>query len=223
MARVIKGVIYDFDGVIADSEVLANLVLAEAVSSLGLPTTLDDSIARYMGKRWGEVVAAVEASTGQRLPQDFLDALKLATLARFRDALQPVPGALDFITRFAALPRCIASSSSAERLQLCLDVLAFEPHFPGAVFSADLVERGKPHPDIFLYAADRIGVAPEHCLVVEDSPNGVRAGVAAGMCVVGLCAGAHIRAGHAERLRDAGAEQVFDTWPEVADFLSVRL
>ena len=222
MARVIKGVIYDFDGVIADSEVLANLVLAEAVSSLGLPTTLDDSIVRYMGKRWGEVVA-VEAGTGQRLPQDFLDALKLATLARFRDALQPVPGALDFITRFAALPRCIASSSSAERLQLCLDVLAFEPHFPGAVFSADLVERGKPHPDIFLYAADRIGVAPEHCLVVEDSPNGVRAGVAAGMCVVGLCAGAHIRAGHAERLRDAGAEQVFDTWPEVADFLSVRL
>jgi HAD superfamily hydrolase (TIGR01509 family) len=220
---VIKGIIYDFDGVIADSEVLANVVLAEAVSSLGLPTTLDDSITRYMGKRWAEVVAAVEAGTGQSLPQDFLDALKLATLARFRDALQPVPGVLDFITKFAALPRCIASSSSFERLQLCMDVLAFGHHFPGAVFSADLVARGKPHPDIFLYAAEKIGVAAEHCLVVEDSPNGVRAGVAAGMCVVGLCAGAHIRPGHAERLRDAGAGDVFDTWAEVADFLSARL
>jgi HAD superfamily hydrolase (TIGR01509 family) len=184
---------------------------------------VDDSIARYMGKRWGEVVAAVEAGTGQHLPQDFLDALKLATLARFREALQPVPGALDFITMFAGLPRCIASSSSAERLQLCTDVLAIGHHFPDTIFSADLVPRGKPHPDICLYAADRIGVAPEHCLVIEDSPNGVRAGLAAGMCVVGLCAGAHIRAGHAERLRDAGAEHVFETWPEVGNFLAARM
>jgi len=220
---VIKGIIYDFDGVIADSEVLANLVLAEAVSSLGLPTTLDDSISRYMGKRWAEVVAAVETGTGQSLPQDFLDALRLATLARFREALKPVPGALDFITKFATLPRCIASSSSAERLQLCTDVLAIGHHFPNTIFSADLVPRGKPHPDIFLYAADKIGVAPKHCLVIEDSPNGVRAGLAAGMCVVGLCAGAHIRTGHAERLREAGAEHVFDSWTEIGEFLGARL
>lgn len=222
-AMVIKGIIYDFDGVIADSEVLANLVLAEAVSSLGLPTTLDDSISRYMGKRWAEVVAAVETGTGQSLPQDFLDALRLATLARFREALKPVPGALDFITKFATLPRCIASSSSAERLQLCTDVLAIGHHFPNTIFSADLVPRGKPHPDIFLYAADKIGVAPKHCLVIEDSPNGVRAGLAAGMCVVGLCAGAHIRTGHAERLREAGAEHVFDSWTEIGEFLGARL
>ncbi len=220
---MIKGIIYDFDGVIADSEVLANVVLAEAVSSLGLPTTLDDSITRYMGKRWAEVVAAVEAGTGQSLPQDFLDALKRATLARFREALQPVPGAMNFITKFSALPRCIASSSSFERLQVCTDVLALDDHFPNTVFSADLVTRGKPHPDIFLYAADKIGVAPEHCLVIEDSPNGVRAGIAAGACVVGLCAASHIRPGHAERLRDAGAEHVLVSWPEVADFLSARL
>ena len=219
----IKGIIYDFDGVIADSEVLANLVLAEAVSSLGLPTTLEDSITRYMGKRWGEVVAAVEAGTGQRLPEAFLAELKRATLARFREALQPVPGAMEFITRYPALPRCIASSSSVERLQVCIDVLALEHHFPDAVFSADLVPRGKPHPDIFFYAADRIGVAPTHCLVIEDSPNGVCAGVAAGMSVVGLCAGGHVRAGHADRLREAGAVEVFDGWPDVAAFLEARL
>jgi HAD superfamily hydrolase (TIGR01509 family) len=219
----IKGIIYDFDGVIADSEVLANLVLAEAVSSLGLPTTLEDSITRYMGKRWGEVVAAVETGTGQRLPEAFLAELKRATLARFREALQSVPGAMEFITRYPALPRCIASSSSVERLEVCIDVLALRHHFPDAVFSADLVPHGKPHPDIFLYAADRIGVAPEDCLVIEDSPNGVRAGVAAGMCVVGLCAGGHVRAGHAERLREAGAEHIFDRWPDVVAFLDARL
>jgi HAD superfamily hydrolase (TIGR01509 family) len=219
----IKGIIYDFDGVIADSEVLANLVLAEAVSSLGLPTTLEDSITRYMGKRWGEVVAAVETGTGQRLPEAFLAELKRATLARFREALQSVPGAMEFITRYPALPRCIASSSSVERLEVCIDVLALRHHFPDAVFSADLVPHGKPHPDIFLYAADRIGVAPEDCLVIEDSPNGARAGVAAGMCVVGLCAGGHVRAGHAERLREAGAEHIFDRWPDVVAFLDARL
>jgi beta-phosphoglucomutase-like phosphatase (HAD superfamily) len=85
------------------------------------------------------------------------------------------------------------------------------------------VPHGKPHPDIFLYAADRIGVAPEDCLVIEDSPNGVRAGVAAGMCVVGLCAGGHVRAGHEVRLREAGAEHIFDRWPGVVAFLDARL
>jgi beta-phosphoglucomutase-like phosphatase (HAD superfamily) len=104
-----------------------------------------------------------------------------------------------------------------------MDVLAIGHHFPNAIFSADLVPRGKPHPDIFLPAAGEIGVAPAYCLVIEDSPNGVRAGLAAGMCVVGLCAGAHIRPGHAERLRDAGAAHVFEAWPQVGEFLAARL
>jgi HAD superfamily hydrolase (TIGR01509 family) len=220
---VIKGIIYDFDGVIADSEVLANVVLAEAVTSLGLPTTLDESIVRYMGKRWVEIEAVLVKGTGRPLPASFLDDMKLALTARFREALKPVDGAEDFIRRFAALPRCVASSSAPDRLQLSMELIAFGRHFPDAVFSASLVPRGKPHPDIFLYAADRIGVAPEHCLVIEDSPNGVRAGIAAGMCTVGLCAASHIRAGHAERLRDAGAVEVFDRWSDVATFLEARL
>lgn len=220
---VIKGIIYDFDGVLADSEVLANLALAEALTAFGLPTTLDDSIARYMGKRWSEMAPVIEAGLGRILPPTFLDDLKLATFARFRETLKPVPGAIDFIVKYAALPRCIASSSSVERLQVCMEVLALGSHFPDAIFSADAVPRGKPHPDIFLYAADKIGVAPEHCLVIEDSPNGVRAGLAAGMCTVGLCAGSHIRAGHAERLSDAGAFEVFDRWSDVATFLEARL
>lgn len=219
----IKGIIYDFDGVIADSEALANHVLAEAITAIGMPTTFEDSIALYMGKRWVEIDEAIVAATGRPVPERFLDDMKRALEMRFREALKPVPGAEDFIRKFAALPRCIASSSSPDRLTLSMDVIGFGHHFPDTIFSATLVPRGKPHPDIFLYAADKIGVAPAHCLVIEDSPSGGRAGVAAGMTVVGLCAGAHIRAGHAGRLRDAGAEHVFDSWSEVATFVALRL
>jgi HAD superfamily hydrolase (TIGR01509 family) len=102
-------------------------------------------------------------------------------------------------------PDGIASSSSIDRLQLCLSVLALEAEFGGHVFSADMVARGKPHPDIFLFAASRLGVRPDQCLVIEDSAGGIRAAVAAGMTVVGLCAASHIREGHDLKLRDAGA------------------
>lgn len=219
----IKGIIYDFDGVIADSEALANTVLAETVSDLGLPTTLPDALDRYMGKRWPEVIASIEEGVGRSLGPNFSDDVKATTLARFRTHLGEVPGATDFIRHFGHMPRCIASSSSADRLALCLDVLRLANDFHGFVFSADLVARGKPHPDIFLYAADRIGVAPEHCLVIEDSRAGVRAGVAAGMTVLGLCAGAHIQQGHSEKLREAGAMDIVESWEEASAFVAARL
>jgi HAD superfamily hydrolase (TIGR01549 family) len=211
-----RGLIFDFDGVIADSEVLANTVLAEAVSRLGLPTTPDDSLDRYMGKRWQDFSEMIETGIGRPLPDGFAAALKAATLARFRTELREVEGAAAFIARFAVVPKCIASSSSLDRLRLCLDVLGLAGMFGGNVFSADMVARGKPAPDIFLLAAERIGVAPAECLVIEDSTSGVRAGVAAGMTVIGLYAGSHVRDGHAERLLEAGAAYAARTWDEVA-------
>src|SRR3954465_13830609 len=181
--------IFDFDGVIADSEAIANTVLAEIVTDLGHSTTLEQSLARYAGRRWNECMAEIEAAIGRPLPADFSGQLKLATLERFRTDLKEVSGATDFIRRFAHIPRCIASSSSIDRLQLCLSVLALESEFGSHVFSADMVARGKPHPDIFLFAAGKLGVHPNECLVIEDSAGGIRAAVAAGMTVVGgLCA-----------------------------------
>jgi len=219
----IKGIIYDFDGVIADSEALANAVLAEFVTGLGLPTTLQESYDRYMGKRAAEVVAAIESGLGRKLAPTFSDDFRDATLARFRNELKEVAGASAFIRHHARLAHCIASSSSAERLRVSLDAIGLSEDFADRVFSADLVPRGKPHPDIFLYAADRIGVAPAHCLVIEDSPSGVRAGIAAGMTVLGLCAGAHIQSGHAERLKEAGASHVVASWEEATAFVAARL
>lgn len=205
---------------IADSEALANEILAQRLTSLGLPTTRDESLACYMGRRWPEVMALAEQKLGRPLPEDFSEQTHLATLAHFRNDLREVSGASAFLRRHGHLPRCIASSSSMERLTLCLALLGLEKEFAGRVFSADLVTRGKPHPDIFLYAATEIGAPPEACLVIEDSPSGVMAGKAAGMTVIGLCAGAHIRDGHAHHLRDAGADHIAHDWKDVAALIS---
>jgi HAD superfamily hydrolase (TIGR01549 family) len=211
----LSALIFDFDGVIADSEALANTVLAEFVTGLGHPTTLEDSLQRYTGSRWNEVIAQIEAAVGRPVPAGFSDDLKSATLDRFRTDLKEVSGAGKFIERFYHLPRCIASSSSIDRLKLCLEVLNLTDTFGDNVFSADMVSRGKPHPDIFLLAADRLGVKPGSCLVIEDSTGGIKAAVAAGMTAVGLCAASHIRDGHHQKLREAGAVHLADSWDEV--------
>ncbi len=210
--------IFDFDGVIADSEAIANTVLAEAVSRLGHPTTLDQALARYSGRRWDGVVAEIETAAGRALPSTFSDDLKHATLDRFRTDLKEVSGAANFIRRFSHIPRCIASSSSLDRLQLCLAVLALEAEFGTHVYSADMVARGKPYPDVFLFAADKLHVKPKECLVIEDSASGIRAAVAAGMTTVGLCAASHIREGHDLKLRDAGAVHLAKSWSDVERF-----
>jgi HAD superfamily hydrolase (TIGR01509 family) len=209
--------IFDFDGVIADSEAIANTVLAEIVTGLGHATTLDQSLSRFAHRRWDEVIAEIEAAIGKPLPSDFSGDLKRATLDRFRTDLKEVSGAAAFIRRFAHIPRAIASSSSVDRLQLCLSVLGMEAEFADRVFSADMVVRGKPHPDIFLLAATRLGVSPARCLVIEDSPGGIQAAVAAGMTAVGLCAASHIREGHDVKLRDAGAVHLAQSWEEVEE------
>jgi HAD superfamily hydrolase (TIGR01509 family) len=214
MARLI---VFDFDGVIAESEVLANTVLAELVTELGVPTTLEDSCRLYMGKRFGDVIAAIEASVGCALPAGFPDQYQARTLERFREGLRAVEGARDYIDAFAHTPRCIASSSSPDRLALCLDVLDLREVFGAYVFSASAVARGKPHPDIFLHAVGQMRVEPAGCIVLEDSASGVQAGVAAGMTVIGVLAASHIQAGHGERLRAAGARFVASTFKEAEE------
>ncbi len=214
------GLIFDFDGVIADSEVLANTILAEFISDLGLPTTLDDALNRYSGKRWSEIIAAIEVGVARELPEDFSEKIKAVTFRRFREELHEVEGASGFLDRFPELPRCIASSSSLDRLILCLDILGLTRKFGDSIFTADLVARGKPFPDIFLFAAERINVSPFDCIVIEDSAGGVQAGVAAGMTVIGLCAGTHLRPGHAQRLIAAGASYTAASWDEVSFIVS---
>ncbi len=210
-----RAIIFDFDGVIADSEVLSNTVLAEIVTELGVPTTVEDSYRDYMGKRFLEVIAAIETAVGRTLPPSFSEQYQARTLQRFRQELAPIAGAREFIAKFARVPRCIASSSSPDRLALCLEVLGMTALFEGRVFSASNVARGKPHPDIFLHAAAQIGVDPRDCIIIEDSASGVIAGRAAGSTVIGLLAAGHIREGHAARLKKAGAHHVATDYVQV--------
>ncbi len=207
--------IFDFDGVVADSEALANTVLAEVVSELGMPTTLEDAYDRYMGKRFAEVISEIEVVTGRTLPATFADDFQARMLDRFRSDLKTVEGAEIYIETFSHVPKCIASSSSPDRLAVSLDVLGLSETFGPHVYSASLVPRGKPHPDIFLHAAAQVGVEPARAVVIEDSVLGVEAGIAAGMTVIGVLAASHIRDGHGERLSASGAHHVAENFEEV--------
>jgi HAD superfamily hydrolase (TIGR01509 family) len=209
--------IFDFDGVIADSEVLSNTVLAETISALGVPTSVDDCYRLYMGKRVPEITVAIAELTGRALPDNFIDSLQAATMQRFRRDLRAVSGARDFIDAFVDVPRCIASSSAPGRLAICLEVLDLQACFGANVFSAEQVARGKPHPDIFLFAAEKMGAEPADCIVIEDSAGGVQAALAAGMTAIGLTAASHIPDGHAERLKQAGAHYVAASFEEARD------
>ena len=126
-----------------------------------------------MGKRLSEVIETIERVTGRKLPADFADAYQRRTFDAFRARLKPVVGAREFLEDLARGAECIASSSSPERLALSLEVLNMTALFEGRVFSASNVARGKPHPDIFLHAAERLGVEPADCIVIEDSVGGV--------------------------------------------------
>jgi HAD superfamily hydrolase (TIGR01509 family) len=196
--------------------VLANAVLAEFVTELGVPTTVEDSYRDYMGKRSHEVVAAIERAVGHAIPQSFGEQWQARTLARFRQDLAPIAGVREFIAKFVTLRRCIASSSTPQRLAVSLEILEMAELFEGRVFSALNVTRGKPHPDIFLHAASEIGVPPRECIIIEDSANGVIAGRRAGSTVIGLLAAGHIRDGHSARLKYAGAQYL------AADYLEVE-
>lgn len=213
-------IVFDFDGVVVDSELIANTTLAEALTALGHPTTLDDALRLYMGRRWDDCAAVIEAVIGRPLPADFAERRRTEIRAWAARELAAVAGVADFVAGLGARRRCIASSSTPAWLQLGLGRIGLAEHFGDNLFSAAVhVERGKPHPDLFLYAAQALGAAPERSLVIEDSPLGVEAGVAAGMTVVGLLAGCHIRDGHAERLTAAGAHHLARSYDEVAAIL----
>jgi HAD superfamily hydrolase (TIGR01509 family) len=185
------------------------------VTELGHPTTLEDSYRLYMGKRFADVIAAIETAIGRSLPSGFPHDFQTRTLDRLRRDLTPVAGAPEFIAAFDAYPRCIASSSSPDRLAVCLDKLGLAPAFPNSVFSASSVPRGKPHPDIFLFAAEKMRAYPADCIVIEDSASGVEGARAAGMAAIGLLAAGHIQPGQREKLVAAGAHHVVDTFVEI--------
>jgi HAD superfamily hydrolase (TIGR01509 family) len=200
--------IFDFDGVVADSERLANQLLAEYLTGLGRPTTLEESMREFMGRRAEDVAAAAERWLGGAPRPTFTEDYRAYSRDRMRTEVGPVSGVGGFLEAHAHLARCVASSSSPPWLDHCVDKFGFRPHFGANLFSATLVANGKPAPDIFLFAASAMQVRPERTLVIEDSPAGVQGARAAGMTVVGFLGGSHIRDGDQARLEAAGAHHL---------------
>ncbi len=184
-------VIFDNDGVLVDSEPISNRLLAAYLTELGHPTSYEESIRDYMGAAMHRVHELVLERTGQRLPEDFDDVFHARVFAAFERELKAVAGVVDVLEKLAGkqVPYCVASSGSHERIRVGHRAAGLGRFFDdGRIFSSQDVGRGKPAPDLFLHAAERMGVAPERCVVVEDSPLGVQAAVAAGMDVYGFTA-----------------------------------
>jgi HAD superfamily hydrolase (TIGR01509 family) len=200
-------VIFDCNGVLVDSEPLATAIVSREFVRAGFPLT-PDMVARYFtGRRPADMFAEVELAAGRRLPPGFAATVAEAVLRCFRSELRPTSHAAHALSWLRG-PKCVASSSSIERIRVSLESTGLIRFFEPNLFSASDVRKGKPAPDLFLYAAGKMGVEPDACIVVEDSPVGVTAGVAAGMTVVGFAGASHARSRTVDELRAAGARSV---------------
>jgi HAD superfamily hydrolase (TIGR01509 family) len=212
-------VIFDCDGVLVDSETISNAVLARALTAEGLPTTLAQSRRDYQGLLLAEIDSRAQAKLGRPLAQDWIERYERDRTTAFQSGLRAVPGVAEAIQRIkaAGVAVCVASQGKLEKMRLSLKLTKLDHLFPyGALFSAYSVPRGKPHPDLFLHAAQAMAAEPARCAVIEDTPSGVTAAVAAGMRVLGYAADSDATA-----LRQAGAE-VFGAMKDLPELLGFR-
>lgn len=215
-------IIFDCDGVLVDSESLANRVMSQVFAESGFDVSPEDCLRRFVGMSMRSVRAAVEEEFGRRLPDGFEPRVRALSDEVFDRDLQPIRGVSEALS---ALPhaRCVASSGSPRRIRRSLDKTGLDAYFADhALFSAAMVKRGKPAPDLFLHVAETMEVTPQQCLVIEDSLLGASAGVAAGMTVFGFAGASHITDGHAERLEALGVTAVFDDMADLPGMLAAR-
>jgi HAD superfamily hydrolase (TIGR01509 family) len=188
MRRALELVIFDCDGVLVDSERIAVRTDVKVLAKLGWTLTEAEVIERFVGLSDRSVKAAIEAHLGRALPDDWEAEFRSLYRDAFAAELTPVPGVIEALDQIT-LPTCVASSGTHEKMRFTLGLTGLYERFVGRIFSVDDVVRGKPAPDLFLYAASRMGVAPEACAVVEDSPYGIEAARAAGMRAFGYAGG----------------------------------
>jgi HAD superfamily hydrolase (TIGR01509 family) len=212
-------VIFDCDGVLIDSEAIACRADAACLADLGIMIGADEIMDCYLGISAETMCRDIEQRYRLTLPEDFVATLHRRVAQVFEAELAVMPG-VETLLQTLRQRRCVASSSAPERLRHSLSVTRLLRYFEPNIFSATQVARGKPAPDLFLFAADAMHVAPASCMVVEDSVPGVQAAVAAGMRAIGFTGGEHCRPGHAERLLTAGAVAVVSDMPSLSALLS---
>jgi len=210
-------IIFDFDGVLLESEYEGNLHTAELLTSLGHPTTVAQALTRYSGRSAGDFIAAIERDIGQELPARFHELRRVEDERVLREGVAAIAGAVDFVCSLPPdLPKAVASSSSIEWIRTHLRHLGLEHAFGDHLYSGrEHVARGKPAPDIYLHAAGQLGVDIGQCVIIEDSEIGAQGALASGARVIGLVAGAHCLPGHEERLRELGIKEIARDFDQV--------
>ncbi|WP_424932356.1 HAD family hydrolase [Amaricoccus macauensis] len=210
----ISAVIFDLDGCLVDSEPHSLEAVAAEMNAIGVTGTTPEQIRHdYLGVSMTDIVRDITERSGLPVPSDFVDRVELRLFAVYEQKLQRIEKATQLLDQLddAGIRQAIATGGSLRRMGETLRISALASRFEGRGFSAEQVARGKPAPDLFLFAAEEIGVPPEACAVLEDSPHGVKGAVEAGMRAVGFVGGTHldgIRDAHAERLSNAGAAPV---------------
>ncbi|MFD1787387.1 HAD family hydrolase [Sphingomonas floccifaciens] len=214
--------LFDFDGVLVETEYAGNRHIADYLTGIGHPTSPEDSMANFMGLSGADFIGAIERWIGRALPEDFASVREEENARAIRDGVAAVAGAVAFVRALPAdLPRAIVSSSSTEWIRAHLDHIGLADAFGDHIYSGkEHVARGKPAPDLYLYAAKALGVPITDCAILEDSPVGATGAVASGGHVIGLCAGTHCGIGHADRLTALGVAAVASDFDEVARLLA---
>jgi len=201
-------IIFDCDGVLVDSELLSCQCLSEVLAEFDIALSQEQALELFLG-RSTKAIEQHYHDLGRVLPDGFLPRLKSQVLTTFPTSLQPIPGVAAVMSDLS-VPFCMASSSDIDRVALSLDVTGLRTYFGDRIYTAQMVRHGKPAPDLFLLASERMGIQPARTLVIEDSVSGVEAGKAAGMTVWGFIGGSHYRGRDGRALLSgAGADRVF--------------
>jgi HAD superfamily hydrolase (TIGR01509 family) len=207
-------VIFDCDGVLVDSERITNRVFCEMLNELGVDVSLEDMFERFVGYSMAQCVAIITDILGTPPPEDFVPRLRRRSAAALVSEIAPVAG-VSAVLKTLTVPYCVASSGEPEKIRLTLGSTGLLGYFEGKIFSVADVKEPKPAPDVFLHAASVMGADPRSCVVIEDTPVGVEAGIAAGMTVYGFAADTPER-----RLWEAGADEVFTAMPALPQLLT---
>lgn len=208
------GIIYDCDGTLIDSEHIAGSVCAEALTRIGVPMTMREFNARFTGVPAAKTWEILRAEIGQPLPDGFNEAIDDEIYRRFAEELTLIPGVVEAIETIGGR-RAVASSTGLVKLRKNLEQTGLARYFDPHIYSASQVARGKPAPDVFLFAASQVGLDPAHAIVIEDSAAGVMAARRAGMPVIGFTGASNGIADLGQRLSDAGAALVISHMSEL--------
>ena len=216
-------IIFDFDGVLLESELELNRLTAELLTNLGAPTTLEEALQFFTGLTGPDLMKVIENRLGGPVPTSFNEEMRRASAHALDEGLEPLIGAVDFVRALPpALPRAVASSSSTRWIRTHLDHLGLRDSFEPHIYSGkEHVTRGKPEPDLYLHAAQELGIDIVRAVVLEDSRVGATGALASRATVIGLAAGRHCLDGHGEMLRDVGVEHVAHSFDEVRHLLGL--